>query len=330
MKLWRLIASAAVALACAQQPAEAQLKTITIGTNPSGSSFYLIGSGFAKLFQEKLGIRSIAQPFAGSSVYLPAIAVGDMTLGLSSTVDSGLAYRGGAGYPRELNGLRAIANVWNIPYAFITRADSGIVTADDLRGKRIMGDMPASQALTEINKAIVQSGGLTLDDVDFMASGGLMDGINAVVEGRADAAPVATSMPVLIESQASVDGGLRIVANGSAGSNDFFSSAISGLSRSVAAENPKRPFIIGETPIVSYSTLLVGDQALSDDDAYTLAKTLYDNWVEMQGNIGQLRSVPQDKLALPTSSIPYHPGAVRFYKEIGIWTDAHEANQARF
>lgn len=330
MKIKQAIALAAVAFCTLQQPAQAEFKNITIGTNPSGSSFYLIGSGFAKLFQEELGVRTNAQPFAGSSVYLPAISVGDMTLGLASTVDSGLAYTGGAGYPQELPNLRAIANVWNIPYAFITRADSGIMTADDLRGKRVMGELPASQALTEINKAIVASGGLKLEDVDFMTSGGLMDGINAVVEGRADAAPVATSMPVLVESQASVDGGLRIVGNGSLGNDAFFAKSVAGVSAGVVKENEKRPYIIGETPVVTYNTLLVGAEAISDDDAYALAKTLYDNWETMQKNIGQLRSVPKDKLPLATSSIPYHAGAVKFYKEVGLWNDAHEANQARF
>lgn len=330
MKFRLAIAAAVVAICTLNQPVQAEMKNITIGTNPSGSSFYLIGSGFAKLFQEELGVRSNAQPFAGSSVYLPQISVGDMTLGLASTVDSGLAFSGGAGYPRELGNLRAIANVWSIPYAFITQANSGIVTVEDLRGKRVMGEMPVSQALTEINKAIIASGGLDVSDVNFMTSGGLMDGIAAVVEGRADAAPVATSMPVLLESQAAVDGGLRIVANGELGTNEFFSNMISGVGSSVAAENDSRPFIIGDTPIVSYNTLLVGSEELSEDDAYTLAKTLYDNWEKLQKNIGQLRSIPLEELPLSSSSIPYHPGAVKFYKEVGLWTEAHEENSARF
>ena len=330
MKLRHVIATAAAALCLLQQPAQAELRNITIGTNPSGSAFFLIGSGFAKLFQEELGIRSNAQPFAGSSVYLPSISVGEMTLGMASTVDSGLAYVGGAGYPQALPNLRALANVWNIPYAFITRADSGIVTAEDLRGKRVMGEMPASQALTEINKAIVASGGLALNDVDFMTSGGLMDWIAAVVEGRADAAPVATSMPVLLESQAAVSGGLRIVANGDLGTDEFFSSSIAGVTRSSAEEHDARPFIIGDTPVVSYSTFLVGAAEMSDEDAYTLTKTLHDNWAALQSNIGQLRSIPLEELPHATASIPYHPGAIRFYREVGLWTEAHEANQSRF
>lgn len=330
MKLWQATAAAALMIVGIGQPAAAELKNITIGTNPSGSTFYLIGSGFAKLFQENLGIRSTAQPFAGSSVYLPSISVGDITLGLASTVDSGLAYQGKADFPQPLTSLRSIARVWNIPYAFITKANSGITTADDLRGKRIMGNMPTSQALTKINEAIVKSGGLDIGDVDFMASGGLMDGITAVVEGRADAAPVATTMPVLIESQASVPGGLRIVANGSKAVDGFFAGEVPGVKASTAKPNEKRPFIIGETPIVSYDTMLVANEAMSEEDAYTITKTLYENWADLQADIGPLRGIAQNQLALPDPSVPYHPGAIKFYKEVGLWTDAHEQSQARF
>lgn len=311
-------------------PAQADLKEITIGSNPSGSVAYMLSSGFSKLFQEELGIRSNAQPYSGSSVYLPSIAVGEVTLGISTTVDAGLAYAGKAAFPKELDNLRVLAKVWNISYSFVTQADSGIMTADDLAGKRIMGEIPAAQSLTIINEALLASGGLSRDDVTFLTSGGLMDGIKAVVEGRADAAPVATTMPVLVEANASVDGGLRIVGYGKDGSAEFFSDRVAGLSAGVAKETKKRPHIIGDTKVLSYDAMLVGSDALSDEDAYELTKTLYENWKELQGDIGPIRGVAQEALAIQNPPIPYHPGSIRFFKEIGLWSDAHQANQDGF
>lgn len=330
MKWLHAAAVAALVLIGGHKPALAELRNITIGTNPSGSSYYLIGSGFAKAFQEELGIRSTAQPFAGSSVYLPSISIGDITMGLSSTIDSGLAYNGEANYPQPISSLRGIARVWNIPYAFIARADSGIVTVDDLKGKRVMANMPASQALTRINEAIVRSGGLEPADTVYMSSGGLMDGITAVVEGRADAAPVSLTMPALIEAHSSTPGGLRVVGNGSKGDAAFFAGQVQGVTTGVAQPDNRRPFIVGETAITSYDTLLVVNETMSDDDAYVIAKTLYDNWAELQKNIGPLRVIAQDQLALADPSVPYHPGAVRFFKEVGLWTERNQANQDKF
>lgn len=326
--LKKILTCTAISIAIGATTAKAELTNITVGTNPSGSTFYLLGGGFSKLFQEKLGIRSSAQPFMGSSVYLPMIQQGDVTLGISSTVDARMAYTGGLEYPAEMTDLRALANVWELPYAFITRADSGINTIEDLAGKRVMGDIPASQALTLIDTIMLRSGGLELSDVEFMKSGGLMDGINALVEGRVDAAPVATTMPVLTESNSSVPGGLRIIANGKLAEDpNYYSTQLPGIRSTIAKENPKRPYIIGDTPIVAYNTLLVGNVNLTEDDAYLLTKTLYDNWEELQKDYGPLRGVQKDDLLIGHNTVPYHDGSIRFFKELGLWTDANQEHQ---
>lgn len=330
MKLKYLATAAFASLAIGATPAQAALKSITIGTNPSGSVFYLIGSGFAKHFQEKLQIRSTAQPYAGSSMYLPLVNSGEVKLGLASTIDTDLSYGGKAGFKDQSKNLRVIGQVWIIPYAYITRADSGIKTAEDLKGKRVMGDMPTSQALTLINTAIIESAGLKTTDVEFMRSGGLMDGVSAVVEGRADAAPVATSMPVLVKSNASTPGGLRIVANGKMGTDEFFSQHVPGTTASVAKPNEKQPHVRGETPVVSYATQLVTSADLSADDVYALTKSLHESWASLQKDIGPLRGVPANAIPLPKPTAPYHEGAMRYWKEAGLWTAAHEAAQKAF
>lgn len=212
----------------------------------------------------------------------------------------------------------------------MTRADSGIVSADDLKGKRVMGQVPSSQELTFINEAIVRSGGLELDEVKFMVSGGLMDGIAAVVEGRADAAPVATTMPVLVESNAATPGGLRIMANGIFGDAEFFAQEVPGVSPATAKADPTKPFIMGDTPVVAYDALLIADASLSVDDAYLITKKIFESWGELQTAVGPLRSVAQNELPLVTSTVPYHDGAIRLYEELGLWTPDHAANQSKF
>lgn len=321
---------ALAALGFAGTPAKAQLRSITIGTNPSGTTFYLLGGGFARLFQEKLQIRSTAQPMGGSSVYLPMVASGEMTLGVSSNIDAGMAFSGQFAFPQPMPELRAIGNVWQLPYAYITRADTGIVQMEDLRGSRVMGDMPTNVALTQINIAMLASGGLDVTDVQWQRSGGLIDGINAVTEGRTDAAPVATSMPALIEAHNAVSGGLRIIANGDLAIDGFYGELVPGTREFLQQPREASPFVIGETPIVAYDTLLVTSAALSDDDVYLLTKTMHENWADLQQDYPPIRSVSSDDFVLVNTTVPYHPGAIRYFEEAGLWTQAHAANQARF
>jgi len=74
----------------------------------------------------------------------------------------------------------------------------------------------------------------------------------------------------------------------------------------------------------------VTSASLSDDDAYKLIKTLHENWEKLREDYPPLRSVARDKLALVDVTAPYHPGAIRYFKEVGLWTDAHDAKQASF
>ncbi|MFC6763117.1 TAXI family TRAP transporter solute-binding subunit [Sulfitobacter porphyrae] len=322
------VAALSLLASIAAAPANAELRSITIGTNPAGSTFFLIGGGFAKMFQEELGIRSTAQPQVGSSVYLPYINNGEMTLGLSSSMDAGLAYTG-EGFPASNPNLRTLGRIWILPYAYIAARDSGITRMEDLAGKRVMGNMPTNVALTLVNKAMLESAYLTTDDVVFANSGGLLDGINAVVEGRADAAPVAVTMPDLIEANSAAKGGIVVITNGAKASEGFYEQLVPGTRLGVTKPVPARPFVTEETSIVNYDTLLVTSTSLSDEDAYTLTRTLHENWEQLKKDYPPLRGVALNDLALAESTIPYHPGAVRYYQEIGLWTDQHDANQAR-
>jgi hypothetical protein len=77
-------------------PASAQGR-ITIGTNPQGSLYYTVGGGMAAALQDALGRQVTVQPFAGSTVYLPMVATGEVTVGINSSLDTGAVARGDYG-----------------------------------------------------------------------------------------------------------------------------------------------------------------------------------------------------------------------------------------
>ena len=70
---------------------EARLRRISIGTNPVGTIYFVVGGGIAKLFTKELRVPARAVPHAGSSVYLTLLDRGELTLGLNTSLDSALA-----------------------------------------------------------------------------------------------------------------------------------------------------------------------------------------------------------------------------------------------
>ena len=52
-------------------------------------------------------------------------------------------------------------------------------------------------------------------------------------------------------------------------------------------------------------------------------------WKKLQKDYAPLRGTPMDGLAPANKSMPYHPGAIKYYKEAGLWTAGHDAGQTR-
>ena len=307
--------------------AEAKLKRITIGTNPSGTVYFLLGSGFAKTFQEKLGIRSTAQPHSGSTVYVPLVNKGEVTLGLNNTMDSGNSYRGVGDYKKPLKNIRALVMFWIIPYGLMVRGDSDIKTIEQLRGRKVVTNIKPNTSLTPLTLRILETAGLKASDVIAMDSGGLVKNIDLVVQGRADAASVAYSMPATRKAHATTPGGVRFLPLGKYGTDEFMDAAVPGTATMIATPGKRRPFFKEPTKIAAFQSFLNAGAAVNADDAYLLVKTLHQNWKAMQKAYGPLRGVQANQIAPSTNPHPYHEGAIRYFKEIGIWTAANEKRQ---
>ena len=320
------LAAAVGAFAMSAGDADAKLKRITVGTNPQGSTYFLLGSGFAKLFQEKMGVRANAQPHAGSSVYLPLMDAGEITLGLNSSLDSGMAWSAVAPYKSATKKVRSIARVWILPYAYMVKESSGITKLEDLRGKRVVVKFKTNVSLAQANRTILSSAGLTEADVTPVESGGVVASIGMVVQGRVDAAPIATGMPQLRKAHATVPGGLRIIPVGPKGTDEFLGAGMAGLYTTKEKNSKRKPFVKGDITIAAFDSYLNAGTQVSDEDAYQMAKAVYDNWAQMQKDYPPLRGTKKEAIAPANNPIPYHPGAVKYYKEVGIYGDANAKN----
>jgi len=310
-------------------PADAKLKRINIGSNPAGSVYFLLAGGFAKLFQEKLKIRSNAQPHAGSSVYLPLMDKGEIVLGLNSSLDSGMAVAGQAPFQGPIKNVRMIARIWILPYGYMVKEDSGLKTVADLRGKKVTVNVKTNVSLAQANRTLLATAGLSESDVDAIDSGGVVEGINMVVENRAVATTVALTMPAMRQAHATVPGGLRILGLGPNHSDEFMAEGMAGLYTMTVKPSNLLPFVRDETLIAAFDSYLNSGPDVDEEDAYQLAKVLHTSWPQLQKDYAPLRGTPQAALAPANNAMPYHPGAIKYWKEVGMWTAANEAQQAR-
>ena len=81
-----------------------------------------------------------------------------------------------------------------------------------------------------------------------------------------------------------------------------------------------------ERPLTPHIDALA--DAMKDEDAYAMAKTMYENWKQMQKDYPPLRGTKLSALVPANNPIPYHPGAAKYWKEVGVWKPANEKQDA--
>lgn len=320
------VAAALAAVLCASA-AQADIKRVTIGSNRQGSVFFLLASGFAKHIQENLKIRSTAQPHAGSSVYLPLVDTGEITLGLNNSMDTAAAVRGQAPFRKKLNNVRILARVWIIPEGVLVRGDSGIKSLADLRGKRVVTDIKTIVSMGIITRHYLASGSITEKDVVALKSGGIVQSVNMVVEGRADAAVVGMGMPQIRKAHATTPGGIRFLSLGPLGTDEYVLSK-PGMAPHKAKPAKRYPYVTEPLAMLSIDTYFNAGPTVSNDLAYNIVKSMHQSWAKLQKAYGPLRGVKPGAIAPTNNSALYHPGAVKYFKEAGIWTAAHDEQAA--
>jgi TRAP transporter TAXI family solute receptor len=326
MKGLRLAALAAACALALPAAAFAQGKGMIFAAQEAGTAYYTIGSGLAKVLGDKLNRRVAVQPYSGSSVYLPLLDSGEATLAFSSTLDANDAYKGEGRSP--LKGLRAVARIWPLRVGLMVRAESGIKTVADLKGKRVTVDLKGQRAMGQVIRGMLAAGGLKEADVKAMTVANVGEGAKGLTEGNLDAAFIAIGIPLVKQAHSTISGGVAYV---DMGSGDDKAKALASMSPGSYPDRvdpaPHLPEVKAPIHTATFDILLLTGAKTPDADIGAVLKVLEESFDDLQKDYPQLRTGDVKKLSAPTNTVPYHPGAVAYYKSRGLWTPANEERE---
>ena len=300
---------------------------VTIGSNPAGTHVYAVAAGLAKVLQEEAGLRASIRPFSGSSVYLPQLQRGEISLGLNTGIDSYLSYQGLPPYTSRMSNLRAVGMMFPLPIMYMVRADSGMSRVEDLRGKRVVIAFRANAALEQLHTAILATGGLTPSDVQPVTVAGLPEAMRMLAEGRADGVPTGLDTALSLQVHSSIPGGIRYLTMG--GDEAQLAEGMPGAVPWTVTPDATSVGLDGPTRVAGVVDYLNSSTHVPDDIVYRILSAIHENWEQLRRDYVQMRDTPADAIAPSDNHHPYHEGAIRYYREVGLWTDAHERNQER-
>ncbi|MCG6856980.1 MAG: TAXI family TRAP transporter solute-binding subunit [Salaquimonas sp.] len=303
---------------------------ITLGTNPQGSIYYTVGGGIAAALQEALGRQVTVQPYTGSSVYLPLVASGELTLGINSSLDTGGVYRGDYGSKAEPK-LRMLSRLWPLRIAFMVRANSDMKEVKDLKGKKVVTDFSALKAVGLANQAMIKAGGLKLDDVKGVTVAGLVQGIDGLTDGSLDATSIAVGIPLTQQAHASIPGGIRYLSiTGPGATDENLDKLFAGTYLLPVKPSPRLPEVTEPVTVLGYDVFLTTSADLPDEEATKILEALYKSWPKIREDYPPVRSGIQKEMAKASNTAPYHPAAIAFFKKMGLWTEANDKKEATF
>ena len=206
-------------------------------------------------------------------------------------------------------------------FTFATATDAGIEQVADIRGKRVTF-VQGAPSLNNAMAALLSYGKLTWDDVTPVEVGGYNASIDAVLNNRADVAGGACNSPPFLRIEASPRGltfpslphdNLEAVAR--------VRSRLPWYVPHIAYEGPTLP----EEGLEVFSSaypLLIGLDTSNDAWVYSIVKIMHLHFDDYKNNAPGATGWTLERQKFDQAFIPFHPGAIRYYKEIGAWDDA--------
>ena len=321
-----LVAAAAMSIAFGQAAsAEISVDRITVATGPAGTLYAQLGTALSTLIQDKTGIPSTARPHGGTSQYLPQLHRGEVFLGINSGLDSNAALLGKEPYPQAMGNIRAVLVIAQAKYSFIARANSDIKTVADVKGKRVITSYRTLALFDDVNRALLATAGLTEKDVTAVAETNVPSALAALAEDRVDVSASILSIPSHREADAAIPGGTRVVA---LGPDDGPVNALPSFHVGIMQPGPASVGVTEPTKVAIYDSYLNTGVHADADDIYEIARMTHENWGEMQKAVPALRGMTAEQMMPERISHPFHEGAIRYFREIGLWTPEHDAQQA--
>ncbi|MBI2318198.1 MAG: TAXI family TRAP transporter solute-binding subunit [Betaproteobacteria bacterium] len=325
----RLLHAALFVSALVPISASAQVpRSASLATHAVASLYHAIGTGIATVLSRHSPITVRVQPFAGPPAWLPSMDQGDTDMGVLTSADAVTSYQGMNPYKRPFKNTRILLVGGAIQLSFYVRKDSPVQTIADLKGKRVPTDFPGIPIVKLSSTAGLASSGLSYSDIVKVPVSDLQAANQAFMEGRTDANWLGLRSPLVEEGNARL-GGVRWISVNDTPQGAERMNAIYPGSYPSTVKAGTATGLVKDTAMLTNDIYLVGTKDLSEEAAYAIVKALWENTKDLWAAYAALSSWRQERMVSAQAFIPYHPGAIRFYREKGAWNKAMDDLQAR-
>jgi len=299
-------------------PASSQTR-LTIAAGVTGWPGYPIFSELAQLIAKNVpAVQATVEVTGGPPDIMRRIGTKRADLGYTGGIVARDALLGEGPFTGNPIPVRTLTPLWDIPYHLVTFEGSGINTIEDLRGKRVWVDVPGGPVERDAPR-MLKVVGLDYERDIRVERLGVAGAFAAMRERRIDALFWASVeyLPAPAVMELATTPGLRIKLIPLDSVVPALQKEFGNRYLRMTIRKEYYPGMTADVPTFGTAFLLVAHQDLGADLAYQITKLVY----EKRGELTRADRVAQFITligAAGRSSIPFHPGATRYFKERGV------------
>jgi TRAP transporter TAXI family solute receptor len=303
-------------------------RRLSIATGGTGGVFYPYGGGIAKIISENIpNVEATAEVTAASVDNLKFLKQGtsDLAFTMADTAqDAALGADAFSDFGKVP--ARTLAMLYSSYVHLVTTAGAGIARVADLRGRTVSIGSPGSGTAILAGRILTAAGINPQRDLRTQSLG-VAQSADALKDGKIDAFFWNGGLPTAAVVELANSPGVtpRFLPT------DEMLPALQqahGESLYYRAIIPKDTYSTGaDVPVVAVANLLVVSETMPEPLAYDITRLLFEKQDELAAIHPQARELSLST-ALTGSPVPFHPGAIRYYRERGVWPASADPPQA--
>ena len=316
------IALAVVVASAITLPAAAQT-IYSIGTNKQGSLAYSAGTAISKLMNLKSDVKVRVRPGGGSFSIVPQMNSGQIDFGINNAAESRFAYKGTGTFEKKgkQENFRMIGVMFPLRSTLAVPADSPIKTICDAKGKRMGNKFTAQTILQLTQSTLLSTCNIKQEDMVNTPYSRYVPSGDDMARGKLDIAIIIPGTAASKKQHAMLRarGGLRFLSvNDSPESIAAMHKWYPEIYVSTMKPSKRTPGIVGPTKVMTYPFFITAGAHVPDDVVYKIIKAMAANKKDLVKSHGAFNGFHAKKMYYKNTIVPYHPGAVKAYKEMGI------------
>jgi TRAP transporter TAXI family solute receptor len=296
-------------------------KMISFVSKPLGV-YYVMTAGFARIFEKKTGVKAVVETAPSPFAYMPFFKRKEAALALVASEHPYQAYHGIGKYEKQgKTPLAYLATGNKLPFLFWTVPSTGIKTVKNMAGKTVAIKNPGSEMMEDFVRESLKADGIWGKVKEVTRPASNTESCQMLIEKKLDVIAMPPN-PQLLEVEKAV-GLVPIGPREEAVKKLTETPFWARVTVKPGKFSVQKDINTAATVICIYTY-----KDLSDNIAYLLVKTLYESLDELN-NVHRYYKEWSPKRAVENMAIPMHPGAIKYYKEQGVWTSEQEAVQKK-